>query len=448
MINTTLIRVFTSFIVLGLALEQHTHSHPVEEDNEGFGFSPEIEPFLPVTDEHRAAWDRVIEHCFPLNTRDSLSDRCMTSLGAYFANEPVWSYSHMYVYGGQGWMPLYHNDLSQRRNHSPADFLNTDVPFWKDIFDDQIEHRQELFLRVVNDSTCKEIVRTDREGMQDQLVDRCAAREMYKYAAYLSACSDANYWLPALQTTRQERGVDSSTDEFGDKIAFEIGFQLLDDFVSNKELRSAAKRSMEKSYLHASWVVAQCSQQGFILKPGAAFGSYTSTEENLPWSIVPWRSSAPRWANEKKYDRLLSHTHDFIMKIAIKSGDDWAIRSGYLGSSVIAEFSDDLMKRDPLLMHRVLGDTWSYGYGFNFTSEEHARHRAQAYLLLVEEAGEEFALREYDPAELTAEIRYVKSGGLLKAPPTRAEIELKRRNSIRKYEEEELIREAQGELTK
>ncbi|MXZ55451.1 MAG: hypothetical protein F4227_08835 [Gammaproteobacteria bacterium] len=449
MYSITLVRIFLSFIIFGLFLVQHAHSHPAGTDNQGFGFFPETEPFLPVTDEHRAAWTRVVEHCFPVNTRDSLSGHCLTSLGEFFANEPVWSYSEMYVYGGDGWLPLFHNRLGQRRNYSAADFLSADVPFWRDIFDHEIEQRQELFLRVVNDSQCIEITRNDNEGMQDHLAERCAVRELYKYATYLNACNDAHYRISWLQNIQQEWDVEPPTDVFDDKNSFEIIFLELDESVSNEALRSAAKRSLQKSYLHASWVVAQCRQHGFILKPGEIFGSYTSTDENLPWSIVPWKSTAPRWHDESKYERLLSHTHEFIMKMAIKSGDYWAIRSGYLGSSVIAEFSEDLMEGHPLLMHRTIGDSQSsVGFSLGLNPSEKALHRAKAYLLLVEEAGEEFARLEYDPAKLVEEIQYVESGGLLKLPLTSAEIEAKRRESIRKYEEEELIREAQGELFK
>ncbi|MYD45122.1 MAG: hypothetical protein F4W92_02050 [Gammaproteobacteria bacterium] len=125
------------------------------------------------------------------------------------------------------------------------------------------------------------------------------------------------------------------------------------------------------------------------------------------------------------------------MKIAMKAGDDWAIRSGCLGSSYIAEFSTELMQRYPLLMHRVIGEPWkTWGYG-HLTSKDRARHRAKAYLLLVEEAGEEFARTEYDPAELRREIRYVKRGGKLKAPPTRADIEKRDKKLERKRQRQE-----------
>ncbi len=442
MFNTNLFRVFISFIVLGLAFIQHTHSHSLEGHNEEFAFPPGQELFLPVTDEYLVAWDRVIEHCFPLNTQGILSDHCMTSLSGYFANEPVWSYGEMYVYDHQGWRPL-GDILSLRRNHSPADFLNPDVPFWRHIFDDEIEQRQELFLRVVNDSQCKELARFDKDGMHDYLAEHCEARELYKYAAYLSACFDANHRLSKLQRVISDDGT-----QVGGLTEFEMSFLQLDENVSNELLKSAAKSSMEKNFLHASWVAAQCSHHGFVVQPGVTTGSFTSSEEKLPWSALSWRTGVSWLADERKYHRLLSRTHEFIMKVSMKSGDDWAIRSGSLSRSFIAEFGDDLMQRYPLLIHRVLGDPWSNGgYGKAFTPKEHARHRAKAYLLLVEEAGEEFARSEYDPASLTNEIRYVESGGLLTPPHSRAQVQEENREWIRQHQEKKLLEEAQSELS-
>lgn len=404
MSRITLIKVFTSFIVLGLTLVQHTHAHSLgTTNNEGFGSSLDTEPFLPVTEEHRAAWNRVVEHCLPLNTRESLSEPCMTSLGEYFANEPVWSYNYIFVYSVQGWVELYQNTLNQRKNHSAADFLNPDVPFWRHVFDGQIEQRQELVKKVVSDSQCQELASPKKSGIQDAGVELCAAREMYQYAAYLDACYDARHRLPALQRIIRE-----DDPEYGGLTMFEYSLQLLDENVSTKELKSVAKRGMEKSYLHASWIAAQCDQHSFfVLNPET---SGTVTEKKLSWN---WDT------DDKGTDWLLDYTHDFIMKIAMKSGDDWAIRSGYLDSDVAGEFSADLMRRYPLLMHRLLGDTWSgWGYeGTGFTSEELAHHNAKAYLLLVDQAGEAFARREYDPEELAEEIKYIENGGLLKSPP-------------------------------
>ena len=64
-----------------------------------------------------------------------------------------------------------------------------------------------------------------------------------------------------------------------------------------------------------------------------------------------------------------------------------------------------------------------------------------ACLLLVEEAGEELAQSEIDPTELTKEIRYVKRGGKLKAPPTRADIEKRDKKLERERQRQEKQRQ-------
>ena len=411
MIHGSFIRVFTSFILLGLVFVPHTSAHY----NSTPSVPAESEPFLPVSEEHRAAWDRVIEDCLPLNTRAALSARCMTSLGEYFLNEPVWSYNYVLVYDfGYGWQSLYHDECSQRGYYTPADFLDPDIPYWRDIFDDQIEQRQELFLRVVNDTACLELtgILPKKQGIHAELAEQCAAREMYQYAAYLSACFDATQRLTKLQkiVTQPPKPVLN---------LFELSFYQLDEKVADEVQRAAAKRYMEKSYLHAAWVASHCNKHGLVLRPGVTVQgttapSYTTTDEKLPWLGL----------KGKKASALRTRTHEFIMDIAMKSGDDWAIRSGYLGSSIVGDSGKDLMQRYPLLMHRILGDRSSMlgGGDYGLTDEERAQHRAKAYLLLVEAAGEEFARREYNPETLAKQIQYIEDGGLLKAPLTRAEM--------------------------
>ena len=404
-------------ILFWLVLVLHTHAH-----SSSVMLPPEREPFLPVTEEHRAAWSRVIEDCLPLNTRTALSVRCMTTLGEYFANEPVW-------FEWDGWYSFYYDGLSQRRYHSPADFLNTDIPFWRHIFDDEIEQRQERFLRVVNDSKCQELASRQQKGMHDHLAEQCAAREMYKYAAYLSACFDATKRLTQYQETHAENP--TNAEDHGLNL-FELRARWLDENVSDEEIKSAEKRRMEKGYLHASWISSHCNQHGLVLRPGVTVrdatstmgvttGPYTSTDEKLPWRGLKGTQKAS----------VLSTTHSFIMKIAMKCGDDWAIRSGYLGRPVVAEFAEDLLQHYPLLMHRTIGDKrLGGGYARHYSEKELARHRAKAYLLLVEEAGEEFARREYDPEELAIQIQYIEQGGMLIAPFIRAEIEDKSRETL------------------
>ena len=243
MIHGSFIRVFTSFILLGLVFVPHTNASPV------------------------------IEACLPLNTHTALSARCMSALGEYFPNEPVWSYNYLSIYDwtGSDWLRL--DELHQRRFYTPADFLNNDFPYWRDIFDDQIEERQELFLRVVSDFACQEIasILPKKYGMHAELAEQCAAREMYQYAAYLSACFDATQRLTKLQeiVTKPPNPVDRALN------LFEVNFQKLDENEADKALRAAAKHHMEKIYLHASWVASHCHEHGLVLRPGVTTQAYT-----------------------------------------------------------------------------------------------------------------------------------------------------------------------------
>ena len=144
---------------------------------------------------------------------------------------------------------------------------------------------------------------------------------------------------------------------------------------------------------------------------------------------------------------LRTSTHEFIMDIAMKSGDDWAIRSGYLGSTRVGDLGEDLMQRYPLLMHRILGDRSSMlgGGDYGLTDEERAQHGAKAYLLLVEAAGEEFARREYNPETLAKQFQYIEDGGLLKAPLTRAEMQEEYRERKRQRNEDKVLQEVEGD---
>ena len=441
MCHAKLFRFFTSFMLLGLAVVPHAHAHSSGGVVE---LPPGSDSFLPVTDAHRAAWERVIEDCLPVDTRSALSARCMTSLGDYFSNEPVWSYNYVFVYDSEGWSSLYHSECSQRRDHSPADFLDPDIPLWRDIFDDQIEQRQELFLQVVNDSVCQDLASFKTPGIHDDLAEQCAAREMYQYAAYLSACFDATQRLTKLQEIVTQPNTEGRAVNL-----FELSFANLDENVADAALRAAAKRHLEKRYLHASWVASRCNQHGLVLRPGVTlpaitlhtgqtFDSYTTTDKKLSWEDL--KSAKARLLRDALYGR----THEFIMQIAMKSGDDWAIRSG----AGAVNLGGDLMQRDPLLMHRLLGDSGGLFIGafrVVLTAEERDRHRAKAYLLLVEAAGEDFARREYNPEPLAQQIQYIAAGGVLKAPPTRAEMIEIISERERQRDAKKEVQEVQGE---
>lgn len=392
---------------------------------ERFDVPPEPKPFLEVSDEHRENWERLVEHCTPVDTQTPLTENCRSLAEKYFFDEPVWAYGNMYYYDwSDGWTRIYVRGLGGRTNHSFADFINDDVPMWRDIFDGQITQRQERFEQVVSDESCKDLVNRNTPGIQETKAQLCAARELYKFATYLSACDDAQSRLTFLhKSIPMESGFDSQNH-------YELSFEGLDKWVPDTALRISAKRRLEKAYLHARWVEGQCKRDSDLLSPGLSEGIFSSEEIKRRFGFATDENVA-----------VLRRTHNQALTIAAKSGDDWALRS-YSFGSFTSEINHDVMKKYPLLMYRTLGD----GSGYDFTRLDEARFRAKAYLLLVDQGGEELAQREYDPNRLKNEIRYVKRGGLLKPLPTHAEVLEARRKRLQQMIEDDLLKEAEHEL--
>ncbi|MYD46706.1 MAG: hypothetical protein F4W92_10165 [Gammaproteobacteria bacterium] len=392
---------------------------------ERFEVRPETETFLEVSDEQNASWEELIEQCTPIDTREPLSESCMLLAEQYFSKEPVWPYSQMYYYDAwDGWVPIFIRELTYK-NFTTADYVDKDVPYWNDVFDGQIEQRKKQFLKVVADSSCLDLASRNKLGIHPTNHKSCAARELYKYGAYLNACSRAHQRLSFLS---QEITQENQTGELN---YYELSFSKLDEWVSDVPLRYSAKRRLAKGFLHASWVAEQCKVHGFVLVPGQSHLGLETTEEKMSWEH-----------DLEKYFLFVNHAYDLALRIAAKTGDDWAIRSRTMGRYLTDEFNEDLLKRYPLQFHREMGK----GAGYDFTPQEKARHRAKAYLLLVEQAGEKVAQLEYDPSKLKREIRYVKNGGSLRFPPSRAEILKETRKWLQEYEEDEMLKEMKGEL--
>lgn len=393
---------------------------------ERFEVTPEPEPFLEVSHEQVEAWEHLIDQCTPIDTRKSLSETCISLAEEYFSKEPVWVYAEMYYYHSRdGWIRLNVRDLGQRENYSFADFVNTDVPMWGDIFDGRIAQREERFYEVINDELCSKLIDKDTQGLHVSKAEHCAARELYKYATYLKACSTSQQRLTRLHATYS-----TSTPFIGLNV-FEASMLSLDEWVRNETLRNSAKTRLIKAYLHARWISEMCDQQGFKTVPDFSKGYFLNDPENRPWS-----------QEIDNYFKKIGSSHDQALMIAAVTGDDWAIRSYPLGINS-SSFNQDLMTKYPLLMHRTLGRE---GLGFGFTEQEHAHHRAKAYLLLIEQVGEERARLEYDPSMLKDEIRYIENGGSLRLPPTMAEERHRFEQKWKKREEERIWKEMEGEL--
>jgi hypothetical protein len=176
---------------------------------------------------------------------------------------------------------------------------------------------------------------------------------------------------------------------------------LIESFVYDYELRNLAVKMLQQGYLHSQWVTKQCSSNDPLVLPN-------------PW--LPKENQHIQWSNGKNFLNAIDLTHDTLLKIAAKSGDEWAIMSYPLSSHTSSEFNSDVRIRYPLLMHRHLGSTRWTGLSGDLPKLERNRHRAKAYLMLEELAGTKIAQEEIDISSLQDEINYVHSGGELKYP--------------------------------
>ena len=131
----------------------------------------------------------ILKRCTPIVPRAITENQsCLEVLPEYFLEEPVWSYSALHYYDNDlGTFPLPVNMVNSRPKILPyifLDFVDGEIPIWRDIFDDAIEEREDLFPDVVRTPKCKQLISNQSEGIQEHLAADCAARELYKYATY------------------------------------------------------------------------------------------------------------------------------------------------------------------------------------------------------------------------------------------------------------------------
>ena len=355
--------------------------------------------YLEETEEQRTAWERVAQQCSLVDISDTVDDSCFLELTTYYTNQPIWDYSRMRYYDSfRGVVHLNVRPINSRPrmlSYGYADYAIDQVPLWSDIFDGRLAERKEKLLQVMEDETCMKLGTPESAGIQEDLALECSAREIYKYATYLDACAIAFQRLEVLHAPDET----SSTPGVFSK--FNMSKYLIESFVHDYELQNLAVKRLQQGYMHSHWVTKQCSSNDLVLLPN-------------PW--LPKESQHIQWSNDKDFLNAVDLTHDTLLKIAAKSGDEWAIMSYPLSSRTSSEFNADVRARYPLLMHRHLASTKHAGLSGELQTIERNRHRAKAYLLLEELAGKEVAQEEIDISGLHEEINYVRSGGELKYP--------------------------------
>ena len=358
------------------------------------------------TKQQRKNWERVLDRCTPIDTEVSLSPSCYSSLTTYFMDEPVWEYSFELgyqslttVYGLQeGIVNARHRGLNE---YGYEDYALDEIPLWRDVFDGGLKERIDVFLRTVRDSSCNEEILSNETGLQDGKSQRCAARELYKYASFLESCTTAYTRLFILKSPPVGDGF-----LFDNLNTYEAFLWVISEFESVDDEKWRAVGGLErmrKGYLHASWVAKQCGAKSYALLSGKdSLTTYTWSELGEPSENGDLRE-------------LISRTYYLALGISAKAGDEWAVRSyplQFFENSKEVKFLRDVRKRYPTLMHRSLGFEGSS----ELTYSEERRHRAKAFLLIEELAGTDAAQRDFEVLDLSNEIDYVRNGGALKYP--------------------------------
>ena len=366
-----------------------------------------------ISASQQKAWEKVLEQCAPIKTRGELSESCESALSEYFPTEPVWDNKMYYYQKRRGLETLYRlaSGLSYGRDrmsdlpYSAADFLD-DYPVWSDIFDGNIERRIEIFLEVLNDPTCKALISRRSVGIQENLASRCEAEELFKYALYLDACSSAinrHYIL-----SQEDPESLPLTLENESPTTYDLSLQFIRREIEREDDRKIAKRRMQKGYLLAYWTMQQCESHGYVFIPGLTVWHWRSPSqtETADQSLLEWGHS---WSWHEK--ELLGRTYKHTLTISAKSGYEWAIQTYDLNSVSGQSFRAELRHKYPILVHRWLGRKTG-------KTDLHRQHRAKAYLLLKEKAGEVIAQLEYDSVDLASEIQLIEDGGELSYPST------------------------------
>lgn len=382
--------------ISNLLLHDFSHSHPSHSANL---VSADPSWSLKESTEQQVAWKLVLKRCTPVETGNTVERSCFDALSAYYIDQPVWDYSKMHYFDSLRGVTLVE---AKYINHRPfvlpygyEDYAIGKVPLWGDIFDGNVAERQSRYLKVIADDSCLELSTRQHRGMNENLAERCAAREMYKYATYLEACMIAIQRLSSLDATADQNEIS------GHHSVYDVSVNLIEKHVNVFESRNLAVRRMQKGYLHAHWVTKQCSSNDLILDPN-------------PW--LTNQENPVAWSADQKFFLAIAQTHDIALKIAAKSGDEWAIRSFPLNERNSIEFNEDVARKYPLLMHRHLASSASRGLGRQLDSKERMHHKAKAYLMIEELAGSQVAQEEIDISKLREEINFVLNGGKLKYP--------------------------------
>ena len=364
-------------------------------------FAPKFEKpiFHDIPSRHSAlSIEDLLKKCPNVN-RSGATDRCLGILSEYFMSDPIWTASRIEYHStyGTSYGDTFLNNRARKLRYEYDDYAITDVPLWSDILDGKIKERVNLIEQAMERFECNSLL--DRgNGIQPKMAERCEAREMVKYAAFLDAC-----------ITGSHRFFKMSFEAFEDdrtQNVYEYGLESIEKRLLDPDTSRIVKDKFITANLRAAWVSNLCKTPDNL--PMRAIG-----EEALKYRTPLDQRGRPP-LDQQGVPVFLRKTHDNLLKLAARAGDEWALISYYPGRES-AEYLNNLYELTPILVHRHLGAA----LGSSLTHEEKLHHQVKAYVMLTEEYPDNEKLSwDYltSSSVVLASWEYVKADKPLKFP--------------------------------
>lgn len=319
--------------------------------------------FKEVSSDHNI--DELRDICFhsfgsladESNPPTSMAQHCEDSLTGSFSQEPIWALSRSEYFSRFRGSRILLPDLDDRSiylSYGYSDYAVARAPVWRDIFDAQVEHRKSLVKETLQDEVCTMVGEGDR--IQPDMAERCHANELFKYAAYMNACSTGTSRVMLLRSPVNWADPQPAT-------RYEASLDILRKNLPDTDRRKQIIDLQSTILLHAAWVVRVCS-----LTPGMTIDPDLAVDETKPLSL-------------EEAKEILQSTYDKVLRIAAKSGDSWAVLS-YFPHMEDDGYWRDLYRLQPHLVHRYLAA--GYGPGRRLSDREQLTHGVRSYDMLKE----------------------------------------------------------------
>lgn len=256
-----------------------------------------------------------------------LGESCMARLDSSFIAEPIWEKARLKHYR----FNYRHQHLSVMNvrdryvTYSTA-AMAENAPLWSDVFDGEIETRNQLALQVFNDQECRDL--RDDSVIRPELATRCNSEELIRYSMYIDACATAFSRVQILSSP------DLINTETGEKMTwFEHNLDMVD---VNADMDHTSKAEVTEAYLHAAWVSEKCNRMPItpIVDSEQLDGSRRTLKEVI---------------------ELFRINHDVALRIAAKSGNQWAQRMYFPNDlPIMSEYMQSLQNQYPVMAHRLM----------------------------------------------------------------------------------------------